>query len=336
MAESSRSASPLAPVLFLSGAFVIATLASLLRLTLTIFADSHDIWWPVVAAIAVALIAAGVLASVRQKNFARVLAYASLAQIGYMLLALVSGDETALTALAYYLFTYLFIVTGAFAILLAIRHKSAADGHRSSLNGLGRPQPGRRCSVGNFCDRSSRLSTHRWIFRAATPSSSRCCRATTVTSPGSPHFQLFRWLGPICASPSRPGAATRIQMLKSRSSLSAHRKPSSSASAHLFLSPRACILSPSCAWPAMPLDNKPVNEESNSPAPAKANNFSSSIRHGHGAPLRPRGCCSAGGVLGFFLDRWFHTKPYLMLVFGALGFFGGVRDIIRRTSGSAR
>jgi len=135
--ENPDSASPVTPVLFLSGAFVVATLASLLRLSLTVFGEYHDIWWPVVAVGALALIAAGVVASLRQKSFAGILAYASLAQIGYMLLAFISGDETALTALVYYLFTYLFIVTGAFAIFLATRHQSAADGHRSSLNGLG-------------------------------------------------------------------------------------------------------------------------------------------------------------------------------------------------------
>jgi F0F1-type ATP synthase assembly protein I len=41
-------------------------------------------------------------------------------------------------------------------------------------------------------------------------------------------------------------------------------------------------------------------------------------------------------VLGYFLDRWLHTKPWLMLVFGGLGFFGGVRDILRRLPGSRR
>ena len=39
---------------------------------------------------------------------------------------------------------------------------------------------------------------------------------------------------------------------------------------------------------------------------------------------------AVGGVLGYFLDRWLHTKPFLMLIFGALGFFGGVRDVLRR------
>ncbi len=37
-----------------------------------------------------------------------------------------------------------------------------------------------------------------------------------------------------------------------------------------------------------------------------------------------------GGAIGFFLDRWLHTKPFLMLLFGVLGFVGGLRDVLRR------
>jgi F0F1-type ATP synthase assembly protein I len=32
---------------------------------------------------------------------------------------------------------------------------------------------------------------------------------------------------------------------------------------------------------------------------------------------------AVGGVLGYFLDGWLHTKPILMLVLGGLGFFAG-------------
>ena len=38
-----------------------------------------------------------------------------------------------------------------------------------------------------------------------------------------------------------------------------------------------------------------------------------------------------GGALGYFLDRWLHTKPFGMLVLGAMGFFAGVREIVKRT-----
>ena len=38
----------------------------------------------------------------------------------------------------------------------------------------------------------------------------------------------------------------------------------------------------------------------------------------------------AGYLLGALLDRWLHTKPWLMLILGALGFFAGVREVLRR------
>jgi ATP synthase protein I len=84
----------------------------------------------------------------------------------------------------------------------------------------------------------------------------------------------------------------------------------------------------------MPLDNKPTNDPSDSPAPRKANNFSNQFAMAMELPFVLVGAVLLGGVVGYFLDRWLHTKPAFMLVFGALGFFGGVRDIIRRLPGT--
>jgi len=42
------------------------------------------------------------------------------------------------------------------------------------------------------------------------------------------------------------------------------------------------------------------------------------------------GCIVVGGAIGYFLDAWLHTKPALMIVFGAIGFVAGLRDILRR------
>ncbi|HXX16309.1 MAG TPA: AtpZ/AtpI family protein [Candidatus Eremiobacteraceae bacterium] len=39
-----------------------------------------------------------------------------------------------------------------------------------------------------------------------------------------------------------------------------------------------------------------------------------------------------GGVIGYFMDNWLHTKPYLMLLFGLLGFVAGLRDMLRRAA----
>jgi ATP synthase protein I len=41
------------------------------------------------------------------------------------------------------------------------------------------------------------------------------------------------------------------------------------------------------------------------------------------------GCPLGGGIVGWLLDRWFGTKPWLMLVMLFLGFAVGVWNVIR-------
>jgi len=47
-------------------------------------------------------------------------------------------------------------------------------------------------------------------------------------------------------------------------------------------------------------------------------------------PFTLVGAVIVGGAIGYFLDKWLHTSPWLMVVFGGLGFFAGVREVIRR------
>ena len=47
------------------------------------------------------------------------------------------------------------------------------------------------------------------------------------------------------------------------------------------------------------------------------------------------GCPLGGGIIGWLLDRWFGTKPWLMLVFLFLGFAVGVWNVIRISNQSA-
>jgi ATP synthase protein I len=41
-----------------------------------------------------------------------------------------------------------------------------------------------------------------------------------------------------------------------------------------------------------------------------------------------------GGGIGWLLDRKLHTAPWLLLVGGAIGFAGGMRELLRRLSGN--
>jgi NADH-quinone oxidoreductase subunit N len=127
----------LTPVMsYLCGAYAIAVVAMLLRSMFTIFADSQNIWWYIIAALAIGGISYGILASLRQTQVERIIVYLSVAQMGYVLLGVVAANEAAATAMTYYLFTYLFMVTGVFGLLIALRGESIFAWVLSDLSGL--------------------------------------------------------------------------------------------------------------------------------------------------------------------------------------------------------
>jgi F0F1-type ATP synthase assembly protein I len=81
----------------------------------------------------------------------------------------------------------------------------------------------------------------------------------------------------------------------------------------------------------MPSDNKDKDEKL-SPAAANAAGFSRQYALALELPFVLVASIVFGGLIGYFLDGWLHTKPYLMLVLGFLGFFGGLREVLRRVS----
>jgi len=123
-------------ILYLCGAYAVAVVALLLRSMFTIFADSQNIWWYIVAALAIGGITYGILASLRQTQVERIIVYLSIAQMGYVLLGVVAANEAAATAMTYYLFTYLFMVTGVFGVLIALRGESISPWVVTDLSAL--------------------------------------------------------------------------------------------------------------------------------------------------------------------------------------------------------
>jgi NADH-quinone oxidoreductase subunit N len=130
-----------AVILYLSGAFGIAAVALLLRLLFTIFADSQNRWWYIIAGMAIAGISYGVLTSLRQTNLERIIVYLSIAQMSYVLLGVVAANEGAAKAMTYYLLTYLFTVTGVFGMLITVRDRSTSAGTLNDLRGLRQRSP---------------------------------------------------------------------------------------------------------------------------------------------------------------------------------------------------
>ncbi len=121
---------------YVSVASKTASFALLLRLFQTAFWPSRDNWVVLVAGVAVASMTVGNLAAITQTNVKRLLAYSSISHVGYILLGLVAGNETGLKGMAFYLFVYTFMNTGAFAIVILLRRKGLIGDELEDLNGL--------------------------------------------------------------------------------------------------------------------------------------------------------------------------------------------------------
>jgi ATP synthase protein I len=80
----------------------------------------------------------------------------------------------------------------------------------------------------------------------------------------------------------------------------------------------------------MPSDHNENRDEQLTPKEKQAEGFSRQLALATELPFVIVGAVIVGGLFGYLLDRWFHTKPIFMAIFGFLGFFGGVREILRR------
>jgi NADH-quinone oxidoreductase subunit N len=130
---------------YVSVASKTASFALLLRLFLSVFSPSQKVsqeqWMYLIAGVAVASLTWGNLAALTQTNVKRLLAYSSIAHVGYILLGLVAGNGTALTGISYYLFAYVFMTAGAFAVIIVLRQKGLIGEELEDLNGLYQRSP---------------------------------------------------------------------------------------------------------------------------------------------------------------------------------------------------
>lgn len=102
---------------FMSTGVKAAAFAAFARVFLTAFESLHPDWSVVLWVIAAATMIVGTVVGVAQTSVKRMLAYSSIAHGGYLLLALVSANQTAKSAILFYLLTYAVTNLGAFGII---------------------------------------------------------------------------------------------------------------------------------------------------------------------------------------------------------------------------
>jgi NADH-quinone oxidoreductase subunit N len=86
----------------------------------TVFPAIAETWKSIVYLIAVLTMTVGNLFALRQKNMKRFLAFSSIAQAGFILLGIISGDRLGMTAVVYFVLVYIFSNLGVFGVVTAI------------------------------------------------------------------------------------------------------------------------------------------------------------------------------------------------------------------------
>jgi len=80
------------------------------------------------------------LAAITQNNLKRLLAYSSIAHVGYMLLGLVASDgrsnQTGIKGILFYLLVYTFMNLGAFAVITSLRRRNIIGDDIDDIAGL--------------------------------------------------------------------------------------------------------------------------------------------------------------------------------------------------------
>jgi len=128
---------------FLSTGSKVALFAALIRFTLNLAEPAWEMAWPVLWVMAALTMAAGNLTAVCQTRVKRLLAYSSIAQMGYLLMALVAIRQGALPALLFYLAVYSVMDLGAFGMIGALSEKWADLDELADCQGLGYSHPWR-------------------------------------------------------------------------------------------------------------------------------------------------------------------------------------------------
>ena len=126
---------------FMSVAVKAAGWAMLLRILIIGLSPMRSTWLPLLVFVSIATMTGANLAALTQTNTKRLLAYSSIAHVGYMLLGLVAGSATELNAdgikgILIYLLVYTFMNLGAFGVITSLRHKKVIGDELDDLNGL--------------------------------------------------------------------------------------------------------------------------------------------------------------------------------------------------------
>ena len=132
---------PTSVTAFLSTGSKAASFALFFRIFKQALDGMYVDWAPVLALVAAITIMVGNWAAVTQENSKRLLAYSSISNAGYLLLALVANNLYGYIGLIIYLFVYTLMNMGAFGIIISLRRRGIIGDNIEDLTGLHQKSP---------------------------------------------------------------------------------------------------------------------------------------------------------------------------------------------------
>jgi NADH-quinone oxidoreductase subunit N len=101
----------------------------------------RPVYVPFLVFVSVATMTGANFAALTQSNLKRLLAYSSIAHVGYMLLGLIAGpkdsfNQDGIKGILIYLLVYTFMNLGAFAVITSLRHRNVIGDEIDDIAGL--------------------------------------------------------------------------------------------------------------------------------------------------------------------------------------------------------
>ena len=91
------------------------------------FQPMHEVWYTMLVILAIATMVIGNLFALRQQNIKRFLAFSSIAQVGFILVGISSGNDAGITSVVYFILIYVFSNLAAFGVASVIAEKSGKE-----------------------------------------------------------------------------------------------------------------------------------------------------------------------------------------------------------------
>jgi len=127
--------------LFIASAPKVAAFVLLIRLLTQMLPSLQASWSQIIIVISILSMGFGNLLAIAQANLKRMLAYSSIAHVGYTLLGVLVGTTSGYSAALFYITTYAIVAAGVFAIIVIMTDKGVELENLEDYRGLNARNP---------------------------------------------------------------------------------------------------------------------------------------------------------------------------------------------------